>query len=151
MRDNFHLQFISTKDTLALRHRVLKPHLTIENCRLDEDDLATTFHYGLFLKTELIVIATMIREEHPNFKVQTPYRLRGMATDKNFQNQGFGKKLLSTAIENLEERGCDFLWFNARQIAFPFYQSLGFQFHGPPFEIENIGLHKVMYKPLIPR
>lgn len=151
MIEKFEIKIISAEDTLNLRHRVLKPFLNKEQCRFQEDVLQSTFHHGLYLQKELIVVATMIKESHPEFEAQKPYRLRGMATATDYQHRGFGKQLLSAAINNLEEQGCDFLWFNARQIAFSFYQSLGFNFHGSLFEMEHIGPHKVMYKLLNPR
>jgi len=150
MNSNCEIRAIKTRDTLGLRKSVLKPFLTEEECINPGDDLPTTFHYGLFRDENLITIATVIREGHPDFPAVLPYRLRGMATDPHYHGQGFGKELLSHSIKQLEKNGCDFLWFNARIKAFPFYERLGCQHHGPLFELKDIGPHKVMYKHLIP-
>ncbi|MFM6929817.1 MAG: GNAT family N-acetyltransferase [Bdellovibrio sp.] len=115
------------------------------------DDLATTFHFGLFVAGKIISIATFIQEPYSEFAAEHPYRLRGMATDPNYSGQGYGQALLRYGVEFLKEQSCDLLWFNARQGAFPFYEKLNFYYHGPLFEMKDIGPHKVMYKTLIPR
>lgn len=151
MNSNFTIQAITTQETLGLRKSVLKPFLSEADCINPGDELPTTFHYGLFCGQRLLSVATFIKEDHPDFPAKLSYRLRGMATDSNYHGQGFGKGLLSHSIEQLEKKGCDFLWFNARLKAFPFYERLGCQYHGPQFELKDIGPHKVMYKHLIPR
>lgn len=151
MSEHIEIRQITTSETLKLRKNVLKPFLTEAECVNPGDDLPTTYHFGLFLGDQLITIATFIKEDHPGFFTQHSYRLRGMATNSSFHGQGFGKKLLSHGVEQLEKMGCDFLWFNARIKAFPFYESLGFLYYGPLFELKDIGPHKVMYKHLNPR
>lgn len=148
---NYEIRKILTQDTLVLRKNILKPFLSEQECVNPGDELSTTFHYGLFHSDQLISVATFILESHPDFPAKLSYRLRGMATDTPFQGQGFGGQLLSYGIAQLEKTGCNFLWFNARIKAFPFYEKLGFQHHGPLFELKAIGPHKVMYKSLIPR
>lgn len=147
----YEIKKISTTETLPLRQKVLKPFLRPDECINEGDDLLTTYHFGLFYSGELISIATFLQESHPEFSAGFPYRLRGMATNSQYQGHGFGQKLLRYGVEYLRQKRCDLIWFNARQTAFPFYKKLGFLQHGPLFEMKNIGPHKVMYKPLIPR
>ncbi|HWU41909.1 MAG TPA: GNAT family N-acetyltransferase [Bdellovibrio sp.] len=142
---------ISFRETLPLRKRVLKPFLSEEECINPGDELKSTYHLGLFHEGNLISVATFIQESHPDFSAGFPYRLRGMATDATFRGQGFGQILLRHGIELLKSKRCDFLWFNARVKAFSFYQRLGFHYHGPLFELKDIGPHKVMYKVLLPK
>lgn len=142
---------ISTTETLPLRQKVLKPFLRPEECVNDGDDFSTTCHLGLFHLGQLVSTATFLLESHPDFSAGFPFRLRGMATDSKYQGQGFGKILLNYGVEHLRQKRCDLIWFNARISAFPFYEKLGFLHHGPLFELKNIGPHKVMYKPIIPR
>lgn len=148
---HYEIRQITTAETLPLRQKVLKPFLRPEECINPGDDLPTTYHFGLFHNGELVSIATFLMESHPEFSAGFPYRLRGMATDDRFQGQGLGQKLLRHGVEYLRSKRCDFIWFNARIKAFPFYEKLGFYYHGPLFEMKDIGPHKVMYKPLIPR
>lgn len=142
------IKSISPQETLPLRQRVLKPFATLQECAYDEDSKSSTFHYGLFVDKKLQAIATFIQESHPEFNYQHSYRLRGMAVNHELQGQGLGQQLLHYGISALQEKGCDFLWFNAREVAFTFYKKLGCIEHGPLFEIPRIGPHKVMYKKL---
>lgn len=147
----YEVKVISTKETLALRKRVLKPFLNEEECRNPGDDDPTTFHQGLFVRGKLLSISTFLQESHPDFNAGFPYRLRGMATEASYQGQGLGLILLQNGVEYLRQKRCDFIWFNAREKAFLFYQKLGFKTHGPMFDIKDIGPHKVMYKHIITR
>ncbi|WP_291515668.1 GNAT family N-acetyltransferase [Bdellovibrio sp. ArHS] len=148
---NYEIRQITTQDLLPLRQRVLKPFLSVEQCEVDGDYLKSTFHFGLYVDGTLATIATFVQEPHPDFPSKLSYRLRGMATDSTHQGQGLGGRLLTYGENFLKKQGCDFIWFNARIKAFPFYEKLGFQYYGPLFDIKDIGPHKVMYKSLIPR
>lgn len=140
------VRFIKSTDTLDLRHRILKPTRPFQECPFPEDDLQSTFHVGVFENDQLLTIATFMQDNYNELYSGLGYRLRGMATDATHQGKGLGKKALIFGIEKLKEMNVEFLWFNARVVAFPFYESLGFQYHGPIFEIVNTGPHKVMYK-----
>ncbi|MFP5519584.1 MAG: GNAT family N-acetyltransferase [Bdellovibrionia bacterium] len=137
---------ISAQDTLYLRQKVLKPFLQKEECLVEGDLLETTHHWGFFLENQLVSVATFIAETHPDFSAKKSYRLRGMATDLDFAGMGIGSKLLKFSEQELINQNVDFLWFNARIKAFPFYVRLGFQFYGEMFELDRIGPHKTMYK-----
>lgn len=151
MNLEYEIKIITTAETLPIRQRVLKPHLSADACVNPGDDLPTTFHFGLFLQGQLVSVATFLQESHPDFNSGHPYRLRGMATDDNYRGQGLGQKLVRFGVEFLKERRCDLIWFNARIKAFPFYERMGYAYHGSLFDIQDIGPHKVMYKHLIPR
>jgi len=73
------------------------------------------------------------------------YQLRGMATHPDFQGMGLGAKLVRFLSTYLKEQGADYIWCNARVIAFPFYQKMGFQFLSDAFEIPGVGVHRAMY------
>lgn len=140
------ITLITPAETLFLRQRVLKPFLSLEECVIPGDDFETTFHWGLFIKDRLVSVATFMGEDHPDFHFSKSFRLRGMATDPEFAGKGLGSLLLKEAEQDLLKHDLDFLWFNARIKAFPFYERLGFKYHGDIFEIDRIGPHKVMYK-----
>jgi predicted GNAT family N-acyltransferase len=151
MSPAFQISKISTEQTLGLRQKVLKPFLSADQCVNPGDELVTTFHLGLFREEKLISICTFLSEPSPVFNAGNPYRLRGMATDESVRDQGFGRILLQHGMTMLRQTRCDFLWCNARQKAFNFYQTMGFFYHGELFEMDRIGPHKVMYKYLISR
>jgi GNAT superfamily N-acetyltransferase len=142
---------ITYQETLPLRKKILKPFLSENECVNPGDELPTTYHLGLFYNNHLVSISTFLLESHPDFSAGHPYRLRGMATDVRYQGHGFGQMVLRHGVELIKEKRADFLWFNARQKAFSFYEKLGFRYHGPMFDLKDIGPHKVMYKILIPR
>ena len=83
---------------------------------------------------------------HPDLQAGMHYRLRGMATLPEFRNNHAGSSLIQKAEQILQERQADILWCNGRVTVANYYKRLGFQEHGEIFEIEPIGLHKVLYK-----
>lgn len=112
-----------------------------------DDDYDSSIHVGAFLNGMLIGAATFVQESHNSFsQAKTPFRLRGMATDTDFQGQGVGRQVLGFGTKELGRFQCDFLWCKAREIAFPFYERLDFMYFGELFDLPGIGLHKIMYK-----
>ena len=138
---------ITARQTWPLRSRVLKPYLKPEECANPGDDDALTLHLGAFFESELQGIATFLPEAHPFFTESVqPYRLRGMASAPELHRRGMGRALVEQGQFDLRQRGCDLLWFNAREVAFPFYESLGFKYFGEMFDLPLIGPHKLMFK-----
>lgn len=145
----FTLKNIAASETLLLRSQILRPGQPIENSAYAEDALSTTFHLGVFLDDKIVCNGTFMKDVCPLFKGEsTAYRLRGMATDPDFRGQQLGSRLLSEAEKILKEKGCQLLWFNARETAFVFYEKNGYQCIGDMFDIPTIGPHKVMYRHL---
>jgi GNAT superfamily N-acetyltransferase len=143
------LKLISSQVALPLRHKILRPHQTIQDCVFPQDAWSHTFHVGGFHEGQLIGVATFHEESFPELSAQKPWRLRGMATDSTFHGRGIGRKVLEFGMDLLKLKQCDLLWCNAREVAFPFYEKLGFEYLGPMFEIPTVGPHKVMYKYLV--
>jgi GNAT superfamily N-acetyltransferase len=145
METSIKVALITAEQTWDLRHRILRPDLKIYQPN-PEDKNPTTFHVGAFGNNKILGIASFQIESYPELKAQNPYRLRGMATERSEHQKGIGRQVLNYGIEELLRRKCDLLWFNARQIAFPFYEKMGFDYCSDFFEIPHIGPHKVMYK-----
>lgn len=145
--DTFTVGFISSDDTMDLRMRILRPLHPREACEYPEDNLPTTFHVGVLNSGKVISNGTFMQQGHAHFpKAELPYRLRGMATDPSFQGKGLGRKIILAAEQELQKRGCDLLWFNARVSAEGFYRRLGYEAIEEIFDIHPIGPHKVMFK-----
>lgn len=141
------IQLISSQEAIELRSRILRPGQDISLCHYNEDNLSTTFHIGYFLNNQIVSNGTFIAENHILFpECKNAYRLRGMATDIQFQKQGLGKKIILHAENLLIQKKCDLLWFNARISAEGFYQKLNFNKIGTLFNIDLIGPHQVMFK-----
>ncbi len=146
------LYLINASETIELRSRILRPNQDIKLCSYEEDSFSSTFHVGYFIDNKIMSSGTFIQQSNNNFpSTKLPYRLRGMATSADWQKRGLGKALILFALEELQQRDCDFLWFNARLSAEGFYKKLEFLADSNIFEIATIGPHKVMYKYLQPR
>jgi len=150
------VRFINKEDSWPLREKILRPGRPADESRFACDENPLTFHVGVFVNQNLMTVSTFAPEAPPQSLLAlseefleeslNAYRLRGMATDMNFQGQGAGAKAIAFAEVELQRRHCQMLWFNAREGAFTFYEKLGFQYHGEMFELPHIGPHKVMYK-----
>lgn len=139
------IKFITTQDVLPLRNEILRNgKLQLKECVFVNDDEASSFHLGYYVADELVCVASFHKQCHPDFAGEA-FQLRGMATNASHQGKGIGNKLVNFAIVYLRGQKINYLWCNAREKAFKFYLSLGFEFISEPFEIEGIGVHKVMY------
>ena len=140
------IRFISTQDTLPLRSLVLQSGKPLEQCINPEDDKPDSFHLGYFNEeNQLCCILTVHQTNHPKLP-HTGYRLRGMACHPDARRKGYAKELLQAAIEHIQTQlHGDYFWMNARKVAYPFYESMGFECFSDEFELPGIGLHKEMY------
>ncbi|PFD44075.1 GNAT family N-acetyltransferase [Bacillus cereus] len=137
---------IEGSETYVLRQKILRPNQTLAGCKYPSDYETDTFHLGAFINDELISIASFSKEIYPDLPAGIHYRLRGMATLPEFRNNHAGSSLIQNAEQILQERQANMLWCNGRITVTDYYKRLGFQEHGEIFEIEPIGLHKVLYK-----
>lgn len=141
------VDFISTILTYPLRLEVLWQHKnSLEECKLDIDDLPTTFHVGAFKNDEIVAIGTFLQQQNEKFEATNQYRLRAMASSPKIRGENFGKLLIGFAIEELKNRKADLLWCDARKVALGFYEEMGFNILGDFYDIPIIGPHKLMYK-----
>lgn len=140
---------IEAKDCLKIRSLVLRDRLEPSLCKVPGDEDPTTFHLGAFKQSKLIGIASFLKEECNELEESNSYRLRGMASLQDYQGQGVGRKLIEAAIEQLKTKKTSLLWCNAREIAFPFYENLGFEYYSDFFDIEGIGPHKKMFRKIL--
>ena len=139
--------FITPEQSFDLRNRVLRGSRPVESCNYAEDRFETTFHIGVLENDKILSNGTLMLQAHKHFpQSHLPYRLRGMATDPEYQKQGHGKLILAAAEAELRKRGADLLWFNARVSAEEFYRKCGFLAVEEVFDIAQVGPHKVMYK-----
>ncbi|PGB03412.1 GNAT family N-acetyltransferase [Bacillus toyonensis] len=140
------VKYIDASETYVLRQKILRPNQLLTYCKYSSDYEADTFHLGAFLNDELISIASFSKEIYPELPTGVHYRLRGMATLPNFRNKHAGSSLIQKAEQILQERKANLLWCNGRITVTDYYKRLGFHEYGEIFEIEPIGLHKVLYK-----
>ncbi|HRN38567.1 MAG TPA: GNAT family N-acetyltransferase [Flavobacteriales bacterium] len=143
-----HIRFASPEETHALRQQVLRPMQAMEEMEWPQDRNPGSFHIGVEQDSELVAVASFLPERNPMLKGERPYRVRGMATAAPFRRAGLGARLLRFGMDGLLDRHADLVWCHARQRAVPFYARAGFTRLGSLFEVQDIGIHLLMYQPL---
>ncbi|NJP99496.1 GNAT family N-acetyltransferase [Streptomyces zingiberis] len=78
------------------------------------------------------------------------HRFRGMASDPAVRGRGFGRAVLTAGIAEARRRGAALVWCHARTGALGFYAREGFTAAGEEFEIEGVGPHLVLVRPVPP-
>lgn len=149
----FTIRKITAAETIPLRHRVLRPHQTPDDCRYPGDDAATSFHIGAVDATDqIIAVASALlcdEDRFQHFEDLLQIRLRGMAVAPELQGQGIGRAILEACLDQASQAGREIFWCNARVIAIDFYRKSRLKvLNEKPFEIDGIGPHHVMYKSL---
>ena len=129
-----------------LRHSELRKGQDYSTTSYLKDYEEGTFHMACIIDDRIVTCATFYAQTSIKIKSNNSFRLRGMATDSQFQRKGYARKLMLESFEELKKRDCDMLWCNARLVAVNFYESLGFKITGDLFNIEEIGPHYYMYK-----
>ncbi|WP_353137476.1 GNAT family N-acetyltransferase [Pseudopedobacter sp.] len=139
------VKFVNVSEVLFVRNIVLRDgKLSNEECVFDNDNDESSFHLGYEIEGELVSVASFHKVPHPDFSGDG-YQLRGMATLYEFRGKGYGNMMLNFAIVYLRGRKANYIWCNARKVAYKFYLSLGFEFISEEFEIPNVGPHRQMY------
>jgi len=147
----FEVKIITPEETKSLRHKVLWPHIKLqEDCNIDIDYRPDGFHIGAFDGTRIISVASFFEMNSEklngiNDNLEKQYRLRAMATDPEYRKLGVGKMVIFEAVNILRDKKVNVLWCNARKVALGFYDNLDFQVVDAWYEVPNIGLHKFMY------
>ena len=141
-----HVAEITAPQAYEIRKDVLRDGISLTE-KMDGDFDESTIHLGVFVDDTLACVATFMQHDIPHFS-GFQYRLRGMATHKEYQHQGLGKTILDRAEQLLAQKKVDVLWCNARIVALNFYRKSGYQIIGEEFDVHLIGPHFVMFKNL---
>jgi GNAT superfamily N-acetyltransferase len=142
-------RIISSQETRSLRHLVLWTHLPSPDvCVIDIDNREDAFHVGIFDQHSLVSIGSFFAMESPRLKMKPQYRLRAMATDPDYRRMHAGRLLIDFAVERLRNENIQVLWCDARLIAVPFYESLGFNKEPDVYDVPLIGPHHFMWRAL---
>ena len=120
------IRTISLEETRRLRDLVLRPGLPAGDSIYPRDDAPDSRHFGAFESGSLAAIASICREPIPGTISADQWRLRGMATMKEYQGFGFGRAVAIACIEYAHSRGAQIIWCTARVSVAAFYESLGF-------------------------
>ena len=137
---------VDAEKVRTLRHSELRKGQGFSTTSYLKDCEAGTFHMACIIDEKIVTCATFYPEKSIKIKSEKAYRLRGMATDSNFQRKGYASDLMKESFKELKKRDCDMVWCNARLVAVDFYKSVGFKITGELFDIAEIGPHYYMYK-----
>jgi|SRR5690554_1080475 len=135
---------ISARETYPLRSLVLRNADVSKPCPFEGDSEKTTHHFGCRIGDEIVSIVSFFAIKNENFGDKTMVQLRGMATHPDYAKKGFGTDLIEFSLVFFQTK-VQLIWCNAREIAIPFYEKLGFIPTGEKFEIPNLGIHILMY------
>jgi ribosomal protein S18 acetylase RimI-like enzyme len=137
---------IKIEDTYALRHQILRPHQTIDQCRYPGDFDELTAHLGIFEADELVGILSIYKVQNNEIEIPDSWQLRAMATSTGARGKGYGFKLLNAAEVYASQHQALCIWANARVSALGFYQKAGYRIMGEEFGIEGVGPHYLVAK-----
>ena len=147
MSINLMIREITAEETYSIRQPVLRPGRPILECQFSGDHDEGTFHLSIFQNSNIIGVASFMKNSNPFFKSHTQYQLRGMAILSEFKNMGYGSLLLKEGEKKIDLVNKDaMLWFNARITAVDFYKKHGYECIGKPFEVHGVCEHIVMFK-----
>lgn len=138
-------EIINKTLTYHIRKTVLWPHIKNNDYTISVDNDPNTFHLGTFLNNKVISIGTFVKENNSKFTDTHQYRLRAMATHKEYRKRGAGKMLFLKGLDILKSKKITVLWCDARLIAIPFYESVNMKSVKGIYQIKDIGPHKTMY------
>lgn len=130
------------KKSINLRYKVLREplNLTFDNdfLSLDKDD----YHLAAINDNNEIIGILLLKPIDSE-----TLKMRQVAVDFNFQNQGIGSKLVNFAENFAKEKGFKKIIMHARLSSIYFYLKHGYQAYGDVF-IEVTIPHIFMYKNL---
>jgi predicted GNAT family N-acyltransferase len=137
-------------ELIDLRHRVLRAGLPREQAMFPGDDLPGSFHFGAFTEANLCVGCASFHLS--TWEDQPAYQLRGMATEPAWKGKGVGTQVLTLGVQTIKATSpIQVFWCNARLIAIPFYEKLGWKIVSERFEIPTAGPHhRMLLTPTIP-
>ena len=145
---NLSLKIVKSEDLLNLRSKILRNNLDPNLCRFPGDKEINSFHLGAFNGNTLIGGVSVMKNECKKKELPNCFQLRGLFVDKEFQHNGIGKTIVNFVENRLRDSGVNYLWMNARESAVLFYLKLNYSNSKISYDINEIGLHYLMYKKL---
>lgn len=120
------------KQEQNLRNEVLLRPIGVPDHAWEMYDKAS-YHFLAVDNNEVwgcVVLRPLVNEKHKNSTAQ----LMQMAVKSNLQSKGIGRKLVDDLLVFAKEEGFEKVICHARNNVVVFYEKLGFQVYGEPFE-----------------
>jgi GNAT superfamily N-acetyltransferase len=141
------LERVAAGETLALRQRVLRPHLTPAEVAFPGDEAPDSAHVVVrSLDGTVVATGSVLREGAP--WGAPGWRVRGMAVDEAHRGEGMGGRVLAALLDHVRAQDGTLIWCNARLGAVSLYERAGLRTRGEPWEEPLIGRHIVMWRSL---
>ena len=145
---NILVQSVTAEQVRPLRLSVLRPGRPFEETIYPCDALPETFHAAAYLEDEIVAVCTI----HPAVLTDLPemagWQMRGVAAAESARRLGAGRAVVELCLEHARRQGGELSWCNAREVAFAFYEALGFAKIGPMFNTPYGGPHSRMWRKL---
>ncbi|MFM0179452.1 GNAT family N-acetyltransferase [Paraburkholderia aspalathi] len=127
---NIQIAPVTLAEVLRLRDRILRANLSAGGSELRSDRNADTLHLGALAGNELIGVSTIAREDPASVQSGDVWRLCGMAVNANWRGHGVGTALAEKCVDHAKLAVGHMVWCSARESAFDFYRSIGFELVG---------------------
>ena len=137
-RENIQITPVTIAEVLPLRDRILRASFPAGGSELRSDRNADTLHLGALFGNELIGISTIAQEDPTSVQSKDGWRLCGMAVNANWRGHGIGTALAEKCIDHAKLAAGRVVWCSARESAFVFYRSIGFELVGELYNRTDI-------------
>jgi len=135
---------LTADQTHPLRLAVLRFDTPTKDVVFPEDDWPGVRHLGLRVGNQLVAVSSWVPRPRPTshggFDGEQAVQLRGMATLRMVQGQGYGGLLLEAGCTRMLTAGTPLVWARARDAALAFYLRHGFEVVGEGFVDANTQL-----------
>ena len=138
------IKLIRASETMTLRKRLLRPHLSAAECVYPGDDDLGSAHLGAFVNNEQIGIVSIYQKGLPDREDKCGFQFRALAIVEASRNKGCGLTLLHAAEKFARNKGADYVWANARITAINFYRKANYSIDDDEFIVEGVGPHVIV-------
>lgn len=119
---------VNTETVLPIRHQSMWPDKPLSFVKVEGDEQA--LHLALLVDEKIVSVISI-------FPDNSGWQFRKFATIPEFQNKGYGSKLLQEVLLRASDAGIKRIWCNARKEKSRFYSSFGLQPTGETFVREG--------------
>ena len=145
---NLNIKIIKSNKLLKLRSKILRNNINPFKCIYPGDDEKTSFHIGAYIDGVLVGGVSIIKNKCSHKDFPNCYQLRGLFVDVDHQKKGIGKMIINKVESLLKNKKISYLWMNARVKALDFYLKLNYNNSEIRYDMNEIGLHYMLYKKL---